>query len=150
MRLVIQRVSRASVSISGQISAAIARGLLILVGIEEADGPDDVEWLATKVAKMRLFADEAGLINLSVKDIDGSLLVVSQFTLHASTRKGNRPSFTRAARPDQARSLYEDFLKALQREAEREVSTGVFAADMQVELVNDGPVTIWVDSRQRE
>lgn len=150
MRLVIQRVSRASVSISGQINAEIARGLLILVGIEEADGPDDVEWLATKVAKMRLFADEAGLINLSVKDIDGGLLVVSQFTLHASTRKGNRPSFIRAARPDHARSLYEDFIKALKREAEREIATGVFAADMQVELVNDGPVTIWVDSRQRE
>ena len=150
MRLVIQRVSRASVSISGQIHSAIARGLLILAGIEEADGPDDVEWLATKVAKMRLFADEAGLINLSVKDIDGGLLVVSQFTLHASTRKGNRPSFIRAARPDHARNLYESFLKALKREAEREISTGVFAADMQVELVNDGPVTIWVDSRQRE
>ncbi len=150
MRLVIQRVSRASVSISGQINAEIARGLLILVGIEEADGPDDVEWLATKVAKMRLFADQAGLINLSVKDIDGGLLVVSQFTLHASTRKGNRPSFIRAARPDHARNLYEDFLKALQREAEREIATGVFAADMQVELVNDGPVTIWMDSCQRE
>lgn len=150
MRLVIQRVSRASVSISGQINAEIARGLLILVGIEEADGPDDVEWLATKVAKMRLFADEAGLINLSVKDIDGGLLVVSQFTLHASTRKGNRPSFIRAARPDHARNLYEDFLKALQREAEREIASGVFAADMQVELVNDGPVTIWMDSCQRE
>ena len=146
----IQRVRRASVSISGKIVGEIARGLLILVGIEEADGPDDVEWLATKVAKMRLFADEAGLINLSVKDIDGGLLVVSQFTLHASTRKGNRPSFIRAARPDLARSLYEDFLKALKREAEREIATGVFAADMQVELVNDGPVTIWVDSRQRE
>ena len=150
MRLVIQRVRRASVSISGKIVGEIARGLLIFVGIEEADGPDDVEWLATKVAKMRLFADEAGLINLSVKDIDGGLLVVSQFTLHASTRKGNRPSFIRAARPDLARSLYEDFLKALEREAEREIATGVFAADMQVELVNDGPVTIWVDSRQRE
>ena len=146
----IQRVRRASVSISGKIVGEIARGLLILVGIEEADGPEDVEWLATKVAKMRLFADEAGLINLSVKDIDGGLLVVSQFTLHASTRKGNRPSFIRAARPDLARSLYEDFLKALEREAEREIATGVFAADMQVELVNDGPVTIWVDSRQRE
>lgn len=150
MRLVIQRVSRASVSISGQITSEIARGLLILVGIEEADGSDDVEWLAIKVAKMRLFADEAGLINLSVKDIDGGLLVVSQFTLHASTRKGNRPSFIRAARPDHARGLYENFLKALQREAEREIATGVFAADMQVELVNDGPVTIWMDSRQRE
>ena len=150
MRLVIQRVRRASVSISGTIVGEIASGLLILVGIEGADGPDDVEWLATKVAKMRLFADEAGLINLSVKDIDGGLLVVSQFTLHASTRKGNRPSFIRAARPDVARSLYEDFLKALEREAEREIATGVFAADMQVELVNDGPVTIWVDSRQRE
>ena len=150
MRLVIQRVSRASVSISGQITSEIARGLLILVGIEEADGSDDVEWLAIKVAKMRLFADEAGLINLSVKDIDGGLLVVSQFTLHASTRKGNRPSFIRAARPDHARGLYGEFLKALQREAEREIATGVFAADMQVELVNDGPVTIWMDSRQRE
>ena len=150
MRLVIQRVSRASVAISGQLVGQIARGLLILVGIEEVDGPEDVEWLATKVAKMRLFADEAGLINLSVKDIDGGLLVVSQFTLHASTRKGNRPSFIRAARPDHAKNLYEDFLKALKREAERAVETGVFAADMQVELVNDGPVTIWVDSRQRE
>ena len=146
----IQRVRRASVSISGKIVGEIAKGLLILVGIEEADGLEDVEWLAAKVAKMRLFADEAGLINLSVKDIDGGLLVVSQFTLHASTRKGNRPSFIRAARPDLARSLYEDFLKALEREAEREIATGVFAADMQVELVNDGPVTIWVDSRQRE
>ena len=150
MRLVIQRVTRASVSIAGQIHSEIARGLLILAGIEEADGPDDVEWLATKVAKMRLFADEAGLINLSVQDIDGGLLVISQFTLHASTRKGNRPSFIRAAKPDHARNLYEGFLKALQREAEREIAAGVFAADMQVELVNDGPVTIWMDSRQRE
>ena len=109
MRLVIQRVSRASVSISGQIHSEIARGLLILAGIEEADGPDDVEWLATKVAKMRLFADEAGLINLSVKDIDGGLLVVSQFTLHASTRKGNRPSFIRAARPDHQGDWFDEW-----------------------------------------
>lgn len=150
MRLLIQRVRRASVTVEGAVLTQIESGLLILIGIEAADEAGDADWLAMKVAKIRLFADPAGLMNLSISDVNGSLLIVSQFTLHASTKKGNRPSFLRAARPEQAIPLYEYFLLALERETASRVSSGKFGADMQVELVNDGPVTVWIDSRQRE
>lgn len=130
--------------------AGIERGLLILLGIETVDDREDADWLAVKISKLRLFADAAGLMNLSITEVDGGLLVVSQFTLHASTKKGNRPSFLRAARPEHAIPLYEYFVQVLERESQRTVSTGKFGADMQVELINDGPVTVWIDSRQRE
>lgn len=150
MRCVIQRVSEAAVTIAGARVAAIGTGLAILVGVEEGDGGADADWLAEKIARMRIFADDEGRMNRSVVDVDGGLLVVSQFTLHAQTARGNRPGFTRAARPPEAVPLYERFLAALEREAGRPVARGVFAADMQVSLVNDGPVTILVDSRRRE
>ncbi len=150
MRAVVQRVSEASVSIGGDTVGRIGRGLLVLVGVEEGDAAANAEWLAAKVAQMRIFADGDGKMNLSVREIDGGVLVVSQFTLLADTRKGNRPSFVRAARPPEAVPLYEQFLAALERETGRPPARGVFAADMQVHLVNDGPVTIVCDSRQRE
>ncbi|HJT82064.1 MAG TPA: D-aminoacyl-tRNA deacylase [Chthoniobacterales bacterium] len=150
MRAVIQRVSRASVTIEQREHAAIGAGLLILVGIEEADGQDDVEWLAARVSRLRVFNDENGVMNLSVQDINGELLVVSQFTLHASTRKGNRPSYIRAARPETAIPLYQEFLRVLERESGRPVKRGQFGADMKIALVNDGPVTIVIDTKSRE
>lgn len=150
MRCVIQRVAEAQVTISGAITGAIGRGLLVLVGIEEGDAAADAEWLAEKIARMRIFADDEGRMNRSVVDVDGGILVVSQFTLHASTARGNRPGFTRAARPEEAVPLYDTFLVELERAAGRTVPRGVFGADMQVRLVNDGPVTILVDSRRRE
>lgn len=150
MRLVIQRVSEASVTIDGAVTGQIGPGLLILCGIEAADGADDAAWLVQKVTQMRIFADTEGKMNLSVKDSGGGLLVVSQFTLHASTKKGNRPSFIRAARPEQAIPLYEMFLSQLEAEMGQPVARGVFGADMKVALVNDGPVTISIDSRARE
>lgn len=150
MRCVIQRVSRAAVAIDGVERGAIGRGLLLLVGVEEGDAPADADWLAEKVARMRVFPDDDGKMNRSVVDVDGGLLAVSQFTLLASTQRGNRPGFARAARPEEAVPLYERFLAVLDREAGRPVARGVFAADMQVSLVNDGPVTILVDSRRRE
>ncbi|MCY3013324.1 MAG: D-aminoacyl-tRNA deacylase [Planctomycetota bacterium] len=150
MRGVIQRVNAAEVMIDGRTVGRIGPGLLVLVGVEEGDTLADADWVAEKTARMRIFADEAGKMNRSVVDIDGGLLVVSQFTLHAATQKGNRPSFLRAARPEEAVPLYERFLAALEREAGRPVARGVFAADMEVSLVNDGPVTILLDSRRRE
>lgn len=150
MRCVIQRVTRAAVAIDGVECGAIARGLLLLVGVEEGDAATDADWLAEKVARMRVFPDDDGKMNRGVVDVDGGLLAVSQFTLLASTQRGNRPGFARAARPEEAVPLYERFLAALEREAGRPVARGVFAADMQVSLVNDGPVTILVDSRRRE
>jgi D-tyrosyl-tRNA(Tyr) deacylase len=150
MRAVIQRVSKASVAIGNRISGAIEQGLLVLVGIEEADGAEDIEWLAGKIARLRVFPDEAGVMNRSVTDAGGGLLVVSQFTLLASTRKGNRPSYVRAARPELAIPLYEAFVRQMAVELGRPVQTGEFGADMQVELVNDGPVTILMDSKVRE
>lgn len=150
MRCVIQRVSRAAVAIDGVERGAIGRGLLLLVGVEEGDAPADADWLAEKVARMRVFPDDDGKMNRSVVDVDGGLLAVSQFTLLASTQRGNRPGFARAARPEEAVPLYERFLAVLEREAGRPVARGVFAADMQVSLVNDGPVTVLVDSRRRE
>ena len=150
MRGVIQRVSAAEVTIEAISVGRIGRGLLVLLGVEEGDSAVDADWLAEKIARMRIFADDDGKMNRSVADIDGGLLVVSQFTLHASTQKGNRPSFLRAARAEEAVALYERFIAALEREAGRPVARGVFAADMQVSLVNDGPVTILIDSRRRE
>ncbi len=150
MRAVIQRVSSAAVHIKQRDPAAIGRGLLILLGIEEEDEASDIDWLCKKISQMRIFGDEEGRMNRSVQDIDGELLVISQFTLHASTKKGNRPSFIRAARPEGAIPLYEQFVKELRTASGRPVQTGVFAAYMQVELVNDGPITIIIDSKNRE
>ncbi len=150
MRAVIQRVSEASVSIGGEQRAAIGRGLLVLIGIEEGDGDEDINWLSGKIARLRVFSDDQGLMNRSVQEIGGSILVVSQFTLLASTHKGNRPSFTRAARPETAVPLYERFVKRLEAELGKPVATGEFGAMMQVSLVNDGPVTILIDTRLRE
>lgn len=150
MRLVIQRVSRASVSIGGEAVAAIGRGLMVLVGIAEGDTEDDVRWLAAKTTAMRIFPDEAGVMNRSVVDCGGEILAVSQFTLNASTRKGNRPSYIRAAGHNVAIPLYELYCRLVGETLGRPTATGVFGADMQVELINDGPVTIVIDSRLRE
>lgn len=150
MRLVIQRVSRASVSISGEIHSAIGPGLMVLVGIADGDTEEDVRWLAAKTAAMRIFPDDNGVMNRSVLDTGGDILAVSQFTLNASTRKGNRPSYIRAAGHDLAIPLYELYCKLTSEAIGKNVATGVFGADMQVELINDGPVTIIIDSVLRE
>lgn len=150
MRAVLQRVSSASVTIDGQVVSSIGTGLMVLLGIEDGDGEEDIAWLAPKIAKMRIFPDEAGLMNLALTDCGGEAIVVSQFTLHASTKKGNRPSFIRAARPEISEPLYERFCEVLGAELGKPVGKGRFAADMKVALVNDGPVTIVVDSRSRE
>ena len=150
MRILIQRVRRASVGIGGSVRSSIGRGLLVLVGIGPDDGEDDVRYLCEKLVKLRIFDDEAGVMNRSVVDAGGDVLVVSQFTLYASTRKGNRPSYVRAAGPEAAVPLYERFVAVTGTLLGRPVQTGVFGADMQVELVNDGPVTIWIDSKRKE
>lgn len=150
MRLVIQRVSEASVTIDGEVKSNIKQGLLILQGIEDADTQEDIEWLCKKVSNLRVFNDEKGTMNLSVKDIKGELLVVSQFTLHASTKKGNRPSYIKASKPDFAIPMYEQFVRNLEFIAGIKVQTGEFGADMKVQLVNDGPVTIIIDSKIKE
>ena len=150
MRCLIQRVTRASVTINQKIRSEIGTGLLVLVGIEEADTEEDIEWLSGKISRLRIFPDPDGVMNRSIAESNGSLLVVSQFTLHASTRKGNRPSYIRAARPETAIPMYERFVDRLRSDSGCRVATGEFGADMQVELVNDGPVTIWMDSKSRE
>ena len=150
MRAVIQRVSEASVTIDGQVTAQIGPGLLVLLGIEEMDTADDIEYLVRKIVPMRIFSDPEGRMNLSVQDIGGGILVISQFTLFASTKKGNRPGFTRAARPEIAIPLYEKFLYDLGQISQQKISSGIFGADMKIGLVNDGPVTIICDSRHRE
>jgi len=150
MRVVIQRTTQASVTIDGIVVSEVGQGLLVLVGIENDDVIADAQWLASKIVQMRIFSDGEGKMNLSVKDVDGDLLVVSQFTLHASTKKGNRPSFLRAARPEIAIPLYEQFLGLLETELGKPVLRGVFGADMKIALVNDGPVTLLIDSRARE
>ena len=150
MRVVIQRVSKASVRIQGETSGEIGKGLLILLGIEEADNLEDIQWIIGKITKMRIFPDAEGKMNLSLKDADGDLLIVSQFTLHAGTKKGNRPSFIKAARPDTAIPLYEKFLELSEQELGKPCASGEFGADMQVDLINDGPVTITMDSKARE
>ncbi len=150
MRVVIQRVKNASVAIGGEIHAEIGRGLMVLVGVEEGDTRQDAEWLAGKTARLRIFNDAEGVMNLSVEETGGEVLAVSQFTLTASTRKGNRPSYIRAARPETATGLYEDYCSLLEILLGRAVKRGVFGADMQVTLTNDGPVTIMIDSRLKE
>ena len=150
MRAVIQRVSRASVTIEGLVTSAIGDGLLILLGIEDADTAEDIEWLSGKIVNLRIFNDDAGVMNRSVKDIGGDILLVSQFTLHASTKKGNRPSYIRASKPEIAIPLYEQTIKTLTGHLGKPIGTGKFGADMKVELLNDGPVTILVDTKSRE
>ena len=150
MRIVIQRVKEASVTISGEVHSAIGYGMLILVGVEDRDSEEDVEWLVKKASQLRIFDDANGVMNCSITDVGGRALVVSQFTLHASTKKGNRPSYIRASRPEHATPLYEMFCNRLSQAIGSPVGTGVFGADMQVALVNDGPVTICIDSQNRE
>lgn len=150
MKIVLQVVSSASVTIDGKIFSKIEKGLMILVGIENADSQEDIKWLSNKVTNMRVFADEKGVMNLSVKDIKGEVLVVSQFTLQASTKKGNRPSYMKASKPDIAIPKYQEFISQLEMDLGSDVKTGLFGADMKVSLVNNGPVTIIIDSKQRE
>lgn len=150
MRAVIQRVSKASVTIDGVIKGAIGQGLLILLGIEDADTEEDVQWLSNKIVNMRIFNDEAGVMNESLLDKKGELLLVSQFTLHASTKKGNRPSYIKASKPPIAIPLYEQMIRHLQNNLGRSIQTGTFGADMKVELLNDGPVTIVMDTKNKE
>ena len=150
MKIVIQRVSEASVTIDSKIVAQINQGLLVLVGLEEADTIEDTNWLVSKILNLRIFPDENEVMNLSVKDIDGEIIVVSQFTLHAATKKGNRPSYIKAAKPDIAIPMYEKFVQQLETDLGKKIQTGQFGADMKVALVNDGPVTIIIDSKNRE
>lgn len=150
MRTVIQRVTNASVTVEAKVVAEIQKGLLVFVGIEEADSQEDLDWLVTKITQLRIFNDENEVMNLSVQDIDGDVLVVSQFTLHAATKKGNRPSYIKAAKPDIAIPMYERFVKALESKLGKKVPTGIFGADMKVLLLNDGPVTIQIDSKNKE
>lgn len=150
MRIVIQRVSHASVTIEGECKSAIGKGMLILVGIEDADGREDIDWLCKKIVNLRIFDDENGVMNKSIVEDGGEILVISQFTLHASTKKGNRPSYIKAAKPEVAIPLYEQFCKDLSGALRKEIGTGVFGADMKVELLNDGPVTICMDTKNKE
>ena len=150
MKVVLQRVSSASVTIENKVVAEIQKGLLVLVGIEDADNQEDINWLTAKIANIRIFEDENQVMNLSVKDIEGDVVVVSQFTLHANTKKGNRPSYIKASKPEVAIPLYENFVKQLEKELGKKVQTGVFGADMKVALINDGPVTIIIDSKNKE
>ncbi|HBI02037.1 MAG TPA: D-aminoacyl-tRNA deacylase [Flavobacterium sp.] len=150
MKAVIQRVSQSSVTIEGEIVASIQKGLLVLVGIEESDSKEDIEWLSTKIVNLRIFGDQNDVMNLSVKDIDGEMIIVSQFTLHASTKKGNRPSYIKAAKPEIAIPIYEKFILQIEKELEKKVQTGQFGADMKVVLLNDGPVTILIDTKNKE
>ena len=150
MRVVIQRVKEASVTVANEIIGSIEGGLMVLVGIENADTKDDIEWLANKITGMRIFDDNEGVMNLSIKETGGDILLISQFTLHASTKKGNRPSYIAAAKPDVAIPLYESFIQQLNKDLGKPVETGKFGADMKVALVNDGPVTIMLDSKNKE
>lgn len=150
MRTVLQRVSKASVTVDGKVISSVGKGLLVLLGIEDADNKDDIDWLTNKVLNLRIFNDEDGVMNRSVLDIDGDIIVVSQFTLHAQTKKGNRPSYIKAAKPDVAIPMYEKFVQVLEQKQGKKVGTGIFGADMKVELLNDGPVTISIDTKNRE
>ena len=150
MRIVIQKVSKASVTVDDNVVSSIGKGLLVLIGIEDADSDDDIEWLVKKMLNLRIFDDEDGVMNLSVQDVDGDLIIVSQFTLHASTKKGNRPSYIRASKPDFAVPVYKKFIKRTEEAFGKKVGTGFFGAMMDVELVNDGPVTIIIDSKQKD
>jgi D-tyrosyl-tRNA(Tyr) deacylase len=150
MRTVIQRVSFASVTVNGQLTGAIENGLLVLVGIEDTDTQEDIEWLSQKIVNLRIFNDENGVMNISVKDSGGNILLVSQFTLHASTKKGNRPSYSRASKPETAIPLYEKMILQLQKDLGKKIECGVFGGDMKVQLLNDGPVTIVMDTKNKE
>ncbi len=150
MKAVIQRVGKASVTIDNAVYSQINSGLLVLLGIEDADTDDDIQWLSSKIVNLRIFNDENAVMNISVKDSNGDILIVSQFTLHASTKKGNRPSYIKASKPDFAIPVYEKFVQQISNDLGKKAQTGVFAADMKVELVNDGPVTIVIDSKNRE
>jgi D-tyrosyl-tRNA(Tyr) deacylase len=150
MRAIIQRVTEASCTVEGQVTGVIAQGFLVLLGVEDADEQEDLEWLAQKIAGMRIFSDENGLMNKSLADVDGNILLISQFTLFAATKKGNRPGFTRAARPDKAIPMYESMIRKLSSLINKEVQTGVFGADMKIRLLNDGPVTITIDTKNKE
>ena len=150
MKAVIQRVSQSSVTINNEIVAQIQQGILVLVGIEDADNQEDINWLTSKIANLRVFADDNEVMNLSLKDIDGEMIVVSQFTLHALTKKGNRPSYIKASKPEIAIPLYESFVQQMEIELGKKVQTGQFGADMKVGLVNDGPVTILIDTKNKE
>lgn len=150
MKAVIQRVTQASITIEGEVVASISKGLLVLIGIEEADTQEDIVWLTAKMANLRIFGDENDVMNLSLKDINGEIIVVSQFTLHAATKKGNRPSYIKAAKPEIAIPLYESVIKQMEHELGRQVQQGKFGADMKVSLLNDGPVTIIIDTKNKE
>lgn len=150
MRAIIQRVTEASCTVEGQVTGAIDQGFLVLLGVEDADGQEDLDWLAQKIAGMRIFSDENGLMNKSLTDVDGNILLISQFTLFAATKKGNRPGFTRAAKPDKAIPLYESMIKKLSELIGKEVQTGIFGTDMKIRLLNDGPVTISIDTKNKE
>ncbi len=150
MRAVVQRVTEASVKIDGRVTGNIGLGLVVLLGIEETDDETDIEWLSGKISRLRIFADNDGVMNLSVCEINGEIMLISQFTLHASTKKGNRPSYIKAARPEVAVPLYEKFISQLEKDAGRPIQTGEFGAYMQVSLVNDGPVTIVIDTKNKE
>jgi D-tyrosyl-tRNA(Tyr) deacylase len=150
MRVVIQRVSEASCKVDGEITGEIGNGFLILLGIEDADNDDDLQWLAQKITGLRVFGDENGLMNKALADVDGSILLISQFTLFAQTKKGNRPSFIRAARPDKAVPMYEQMIKTLETLSGKKIAAGIFGADMKISLVNDGPVTIVIDTKNKE
>ena len=150
MKVVLQRVASASVTVEDRIVGAIQKGILVLVGIEDADSQEDIDWLVTKITQLRIFGDDNGVMNLSVEEVNGEVLVVSQFTLHAATKKGNRPSYIKAARPEIAIPIYEKFVNTLENKMGKKVPTGIFGADMKVALLNDGPVTIIMDSKNKE
>jgi len=150
MRAVIQRVTRASVTIGGKVNGRIGTGLLVFVGIEDADTIDDIQWLSNKIVNLRVFNDENGVMNISLKDVGGNILLISQFTLHASTKKGNRPSYIGASKPDIAIPIYEKMIAQLSSDLGTKIQTGIFGADMKVELINDGPVTILMDTKRKE
>lgn len=150
MRAVIQRVSNALVKVDGLVTGQIHQGLLVLIGIEDSDGQDDLEWLSGKIVNLRIFNDEEGVMNKSVREIEGEILVVSQFTLHAATKKGNRPSYIRASKPEKAVPIYEQFKQQLATDVGKEIQSGIFGSDMKVELLNDGPVTIIIDTKNKE
>lgn len=150
MRVVIQRVATASVKVDGEIRGQVGPGLLVLMGVEDADGDQDIEWMSGKIVNLRIFDDENGVMNLSVLDKQGDILLISQFTLHASTKKGNRPSYIKASKPDHAVPVYEKMIARLEKDLGKPVQRGVFGADMKVSLLNDGPVTIFIDSKQKE
>jgi len=150
MKAVIQRVTRASVTIEGKTNGQIGNGLLVLIGIEDADTDDDIDWLSSKIVNLRIFNDDKGVMNISVKDIAGDILLISQFTLHASTKKGNRPSYIKASRPEIAIPIYEKMITQLSIDLDKKIQTGIFGADMKVELLNDGPVTIVIDTKNKE